>query len=156
MKFTNTTLNKALFFVLTCTFLGHVSILHAQNNEPVTLVGTWTFDHNVSMAKVVSTMQRQLDTVPQLKQQLRALYEGRKMFFGPNGEYVQSLADGRSVSGIWSLAPDNVLTVTNAAGASMKQQLAYLGRNRLTLIPIVSGDTQALISEWHFKKDKKQ
>lgn len=143
--------NTALFLVFVLA-LGTHGLL-AQGNESPTLVGSWTFDHGLSMSKMTPEMQQHLDSLPQLRQQVLTAYEGRKVVFGPNGEYVQSLADGRSMTATWSLA-GNVITITAPSGASTQEQLTFLDGNRLTLVPMVSGDTKAIIPEWHFIKDQ--
>lgn len=126
---------------------------NAQQAQTELLVGSWTFNHGLSMSKMTPQMQQHLDSLPQLRQQVLTAYAGRKVIFGPNGEYVRSLADGRSMTASWSLA-GNVITITTPSGASTQEQLTFLSEDRLTLVPMVSGDTKAIIPEWHFIKDQ--
>ncbi|NAS12674.1 lipocalin/fatty acid-binding family protein [Poritiphilus flavus] len=153
MKFFDNRFSKALFLVFISVVLTPSLELQAQNNQTSTFIGTWTFDHKVSLNKIKAQLQQHLDSLPQLKQQLLDAYVGRKMSFGPNGEFVQSLADGRSVTGSWNLDPNNVLVLTDSSGSSIKQQFSFNGTNRLVLIPVISGDIQAMIPEWHFIKN---
>lgn len=144
-----------IFLLLFITVLLSGSIkLHGQKVKDVSvLIGTWTFNQGPSFAKIRSELNTQLDSTPEVKSQIISAYVGRKISFYVNGDYLQVLADGRSVSGTWVLDPSNLLSITSANGGVYQQQIIALSNGRLVIAPIVTGDNESIIPEWHFIKN---
>lgn len=136
-----------LLLLLLCS-----STVYSQNTIAEELIGTWSFDQATSFATIAPETKAHMDTIPQIQSQLLAAYSGRKVFFGSDGMYRVSLADGRSATGTWQLTLEGELRLTDPSGNVSYQQIVGLQGNRLVLIPIVSGSLKSIIKQQHFVK----
>jgi len=141
--------------LISCFF--SINLLTAQNNNKQhPLVGTWSFNQTLSFAKMVPEDKNEFDKNGQMKTQILSAYDGRTLFFGEQGEYLQVMADGSSITGNWVLDSDNnVLTITNNLGSSIKQSISKLNASQLSLVLITGGNAKAIIPEQYYTKVKK-
>ncbi|NAS31782.1 hypothetical protein GTQ40_12415 [Flavobacteriaceae bacterium R38] len=144
-------LNKEVFCI--AFMLMTISFTIAQ--EPTIqdqLIGNWIFDDVTSFATIEPATQAKMDSIPQFKTQLIQAYRGRSTYFGGDGSYRVTLADGRSVTGNWSLTPSGTIKITDTQGHVSYQQIAALENNRLVLIPVTSGNAKSIVTQQHFIK----
>ncbi|NAS29694.1 hypothetical protein GTQ40_01805 [Flavobacteriaceae bacterium R38] len=139
-------LGISMFFILLCS-----STTHAQSTGE-RLIGNWIFDDVTSFATIEPATQAKMDSIPQFKTQLIQAYRGRSTYFGGDGSYRVTLADGRSVTGNWSLTPSGTIKITDTQGHVSYQQIAALENNRLVLIPVTSGNAKSIVTQQHFIK----
>ena len=138
--------------VLFVTLLGSCSIGYSQQDPTQQLLGSWQLEETASFASMDTQMRVRLDSLPQLHAQLLTAYRGRSTYFGSDGSYTVSLADGRSVTGRWQLTPAGELELTDPAGNKSYQKIIGLDPTRLVLEPMNAGDFRSILKELHFIK----
>lgn len=126
--------------------------ISAQEDPASQLIGTWLFDDQTSFSSMDSETKARMDSIPQLHSQLLSSYKGRKAFFGSDGTYTVTLADGRSVTGSWQMTATGELQFTDPQGNQAYQKIGGLNATRMVLIPMDSGDFKNVIREWHYVK----
>ena len=124
----------------------------AQEDPASQLIGTWLFDEQTSFLSMDNETKTRMDTIPQLQTQLLSSYRGRKAFFGSDGTYRVTLADGRNVTGSWQLTATGELQFTDPGGNQTYQKIGELNSIRMVLIPMDSGDFKSVIKQWHYIK----
>ncbi|UJH66379.1 hypothetical protein [Allomuricauda sp. SCSIO 65647] len=140
---------STLFLVLILCALGTFS-LKAQQSQ---LVGTWTFDADPSFSSIPADIQQHLDTLPSLKATVMAGYAGRTLVFMANGSFQQSLPNGATLSGNWSVSADNVLQLVHVNGHVLEQQITQLTSGTLVLLQAAEGDARPMVPLLQYTKN---
>ncbi len=122
--------------------------LQAQQSPSELLVGTWQFDDASSFA----TMDPYLNDNSSLQAQVIASYSGRQLSIAADGTFVQTLANGQSITCTWALSTEGALILTDALGNTYHNTLQTLTGTKLVFVPKVGSGTRNLIGEQHFTK----
>ncbi len=127
--------------------------LKAQSNKSpeAMITGNWVFSEGPSYANMPQDIKQQLDSIPSLKQEIFSAYGGRKMFFNPNGEFIQTIAQGIRITGRWALQ-GNTLLITDPEGNVYTMELAELKQNRLSFITPTAQGTRPMIPIQYYSK----
>ncbi|NER12849.1 hypothetical protein GWK08_05315 [Leptobacterium flavescens] len=136
-----------LFFLALTT-----STIQAQTTIAEQLAGTWQFDEITSFSTIEPATRAKMDSIPGFKTQLLNAYRGRSTFFGSDGSYKVTLADGRSSTGSWQLTTSGEVQLTDPEGNVSYQRIGTLQNNHLVLIPVTSDGFKSIIKQWHFVK----
>lgn len=137
-----------LLFFLTLT----TNTTQAQSTITEQLTGIWQFDDITSFSTIDPATQAKMDSIPAFKNQLLNAYRGRNTYFGSDGSYKVTLADGRSSVGNWRLTSSGEIQLTDLQGNVSYQKIGALQGNRLVLIPVTSGSLKSVIKQLHFVK----
>lgn len=147
-------MKKNIYILFACLFLSlQATQVVAQQMSTEDITGDWKLQYNASVAKMGNDLKTHFNGMSATqKSSLKKLYEERVFSFNTNGNYTQTLKDGRSVSGTWSLA-SNKLTMTDSSGKSLQFTVLSVDNSKLVLKALDDGNTKMLLSEWHLTKN---
>ena len=143
------------FFItfLLCTQATFSQVEDESSGIASDLYGTWVFKTEGSFDKIKPSVMTRLDSSPGLRQKVMNNYIDRQMEFSADGSFVIRLADGRTSSGKWSIAPGNLLITQTSNGNTHSLEILRLTGNNLLLKPVVAAEREIIVPELLFVKN---
>lgn len=139
---------RPLALMLFLCLMGTLS-LQAQQSP---LVGSWTFDAGPSFSGIPGDIQEHLDSLPSVRASVYAGYTGRTLVFGADGSFQQSLPNGASLSGSWSVSA-GVLYLQHGNGHQLALQIIQLDTGSLVLSPQGTDGARPMVPQLYFTKN---
>lgn len=143
---------KPIFYsLMVCLFVTTIGFSQNNSNESI-LIGEWVFEFDKSFSEVEKSSRTYLDSIPNNELQIiHSNYQGRKIIFESDGDFIQSLSDGREVSGKWLLnSKTNMIVIKLPNGAIYYQQLKILDKGSILLTP--DKGSNIIINKWYYTK----
>lgn len=143
---------KSIYYSLMLCLLFSAIGFSQQDNKNSMLFGEWLFQFDKSFTELEYSSKKYLDSIPNVQlQEIHSNYKGRKIFFEPNGDFVQLLSDGRKVLGKWILdSANNTLEIMLPNGAIYYQKLQILDRQSILLTP--DQGANIIVNKWYYNK----
>ncbi len=141
-----------LYSLVVCLFVTTIGFGQQDDNSKSILNGEWMFEFDKSFLSVKESSKIYLDSISgdELKI-INSNYKGRRINFKSNGDFIQSLADGRQVSGTWTLDPQKKkIEIKLPNGAIFYQKLKIIDAKSILLAPYQE-DT-IIINKWYYTK----
>lgn len=143
---------KPIFYsLMVCLFVTTIGFSQNNSNESI-LIGEWVFEFDKSFSEVEKSSRTYLDSIPNNELQIiHSNYQGRKIIFESDGDFIQSLSDGRKVSGKWLLnSMTKMIEIKLPNGAIYYQQLKILDKGSILLTP--DKGSNIIINKWYYTK----
>lgn len=113
----------------------------------------WVIDYDATITALSQAEKDHLDTMSvNIKNAIQNSLVGRQLFFGRNGLFQMSLANGSTFEGRWAQL-ENPLDVEIAlnSGYIFRQSIESVTATQLTLKIEREDNSNVLINVWHFK-----
>jgi len=148
--------NRYRIILFISLFLAISLSLTAQSSEEQTLIGTWVFDYERSVAQMDTVARKffnKMSRIPRRISRFESRYKGRKLTFGSDRSYLLEFSDGNKIDATWSLKDKNKIVVKSSNNSSANYKIVVLTGNELIIeIPPRRGQSSALLSKYYYKK----
>lgn len=136
---------STVLILITCFSYGQV--------KSEQLIGTWTLDYETSIKKNESFSKNIFGRMPETKrEETKALYKGRVINLDVEGNYKQTLADGRSIDRKWVLKGNKLIIIGPGEHESIFL-VKELNDSSLVLKLQLKGKIKTLIKDWYYIKN---
>ena len=144
---------QKIYLIVLVLFLGFTAKVSSQETSTL-LTGTWTFDYQESVQQMDAASKMHLDSVSSVRRaRIEQSYIGRLITFNTDGSYLQTLSNGHTANGTWTLSEDSqYVIITDPNGNQYTQQIQSISATQLILKPILESNVRMIIPQWSFVK----
>jgi hypothetical protein len=127
-----------------------------EQNTAEKLIGTWTLQYDATFASIKPDTKTRFNTMNHTRQKrMINNFKGRKIIFNTNGDFIQSLADGRQSNSTWKFTSNNTtIEITDSKGRIHLYKIKKLTSNLLVYKLKENTNIKPLIPELHFVKNE--